>query len=327
MENIAVLMGGISREREISLKSGRVIAQSLDPNRFNIFPVIIERDQWYHESNSGDRVQIDKNDFSLTIDGSKINFDCCYNSIHGTPGEDGLIQSYLELLNIPHTSSSSYASAITFNKRDCLAVLKPWKIPTGIHQYINLESDYSIDNIIDQVGLPCFVKANRSGSSYGVSKVNRREEMQNSIDIAFDVDDEIIVESYLSGMEVSVGVYQLNNEIHILPPTEIVTETDFFDYEAKYNGKSQEITPARLQDSQIKELQELTRKIYQVLKMNGIARADFIYHDNKPYFVEINSVPGMSKQSIIPQQVESAGLDFTDFLTSIIENSIADRTV
>jgi D-alanine-D-alanine ligase len=322
MKNIAVLMGGYSHEWEISLKSGAVIARNLDPKLYKVFPISILIDGWFYKNTDGARHSIDKNDFSLTINGDKITFDCCYNTIHGTPGEDGKLQALLELLNIPQTSCDYYQSALTFNKRDCIAVLKPWNITTGAHMYINKGDTIDEEIIARNIGLPCFVKANRSGSSFGVSKVYKVEEMRAALETAFDIDDEIIIESFLDGVEVSVGAYQIGDEIKVLLPTEIVSENDFFDYEAKYQGKSKEITPARIKDQNTEAVQETTRRIYQVLKLKGLARADFIFHEGIPHFIEINTNPGMSKESIVPQQISASGLVLKNVLTEIIENTI-----
>lgn len=322
MKNIAVLMGGYSHEWEISLKSGAVIAEHLDSDLYNIYTVAILKEGWYYKDEAGKRYEINKNDFSLSIDGKKITFDCCYNTIHGTPGEDGIIQAMLELLKIPQTSCDYYQSAITFNKRDCIAILKPWNITTGRHMYLNQGDSIDAEVIARNIGLPCFVKANRSGSSFGVSKVYKVKDMDAALENAFAVDNEIIVESFLDGVEVSVGAYQIDDEIRVFLPTEIVSENDFFDYEAKYQGKSQEITPARISEDHTNAVQEITRRIYQVLKLKGLARADFIFHNSIPHFIEINTNPGMSKESIIPQQIKASGGTMKNVFTQIIENTI-----
>lgn len=322
MKNIAVLMGGYSHEWEISMKSGAVIAQNLDSDLYNIYSVAILKEGWYYKDATGERYEINKNDFSLSIDGEKVNFDCCYNTIHGTPGEDGIIQAMLELLHIPQTSCDYYQSAITFNKRDCIAILKPWNITTGRHMYLNQGDSIDAEIIARNIGLPCFVKANRSGSSFGVSKVYKVKDMDAALENAFSVDNEIIIESFLDGVEVSVGAYQIDNEIKVLLPTEIVSENDFFDYEAKYQGKSQEITPARISEDHTNAVQDITRRIYQVLKLKGLARADFIFHNNIPHFIEVNTNPGMSEESIIPQQIKASGATMKNVFTQIIENTI-----
>jgi D-alanine-D-alanine ligase len=327
MKNIAVLMGGYSHEWEISLKSGEVISQNLDTTLYDVYPIHILEDGWYYLDEMESRHEINKNNFSLNINEHEILFDCCYNTIHGTPGEDGKIQAFLELLNLPQTSCDSYQSAITFNKRDCIAVLKPWNITTGRHLYINQGDIIDAEMIARNIGLPCFVKANRSGSSFGVSKVYKVKEMDAALDAAFEVDEEIIIESFLDGVEVSVGAYQIDDKIHVLLPTEIVSENDFFDYEAKYEGKSQEITPARISAENTLAVQETTRRIYQVLKLKGLARADFIFHKGIPHFIEVNTNPGMSKESIIPQQIKASGASLQNVLTSIRENTIKYHTL
>jgi D-alanine-D-alanine ligase len=322
MKNVAVLMGGYSSEWEISLKSGQVITKNLDRSLYQVYPIHILKEGWYHLAADSQKYPIDKNDFSITINNAKVTFDIIYNTVHGTPGEDGIFQAYLELLHLPQTSCDSYQSAITFNKRDCIAVLKPWGIHTGKHVYLNEGASYNIDEIIKSVGLPFFVKANRSGSSFGVSKVYTKEDFDQALQNAFAVDDEVIIESFLDGIEVSVGVYQLEDQLYALPPTEIVSENDFFDYEAKYLGKSQEITPARIPDHLTTAVQEQSKRIYSILKCKGIARADFIFHEGTPHFIEINTTPGMSEESIIPQQIKAAGLHLKGVLSDIINNTL-----
>jgi len=324
MKNIAVIMGGYSSEKEISIKSGQVIAENLDSSLYKVFPVVIEKKSWYYV-NDTNPIEIDKNDFSLTLAKEKIHFTAVYNTIHGTPGEDGIFQAYLQLLGIPQTSCDSYQSAITFNKRDCIAVLKPWNITVGKHVYLNYGDDFSDEEIIKSVGLPCFVKANRSGSSFGVSKVYEKSDFAKAIKTAFDVDNEIIIESFLDGMEVSIGIFKTGTTVYALPPTEIVSENDFFDYEAKYMGKSQEITPARLSTSATLAVQELSKRIYSILRLKGLARADFIFHEGTPHFIEINTNPGMSRESIIPKQIRAAGLELKQVLTDIIEDTIKNH--
>ncbi|GAK97288.1 D-alanine-D-alanine ligase [Nonlabens tegetincola] len=322
MKNIAVLMGGYSSEKDISMKSGKVISKYLNKDLYQVYEIVISEQSWSYISTDGEVHEIDKNDFSITINDNKVIFDCCYNTIHGTPGEDGLLQAYLELIGLPQTSCDSYQSAITFNKRDCIAVLKPWGITTAQSVYLNQSQEVDVNLIVDRVGLPCFVKANRSGSSYGVSKVYQIEQLPAALDVAFAVDNEIIIESFLDGIEVSVGVYKKDGTIIALPPTEIVSENDFFDYEAKYQGKSQEITPARISERMTVAVQELSKRIYELLNCKGIARADFIFHQGTPHFIEINTNPGMSEESIVPKQVEASNQSLTDFLTDIIEETL-----
>ena len=245
-KNIAIIMGGFSSENEISLKSGNVVFEALDTNKYNLYRVHIFKNKWVYIDSKEQEFHIDKNDFSVSIHGKKTTFDCVFNSIHGSPGEDGFMQGYFSLLKIPQTSCEMYQAALTFNKRDCLSVLKHYGIHTAESYYINLGDQIDENAIIKKVGLPCFVKANKAGSSYGISKVYKRDQLQNAIDVAFAEDDQILIESFLDGTEVSVGVITYKGEIKVLPITEIISDNDFFDYKAKYLGQSQEITPARI---------------------------------------------------------------------------------
>jgi D-alanine-D-alanine ligase len=245
-KHIAIIMGGYSSEYAISLKSGQVVYESLDSSLYIGYRIHIYKDKWIFVDIYGDEFLVNKDDFSIMLNETKITFDCVFNAIHGSPGEDGFMQGYFELLNIPHTSCSMYQAALTFNKRDLLSTLKPYGILCAESYYLNLGDQINENNIVKKVGLPCFVKANKAGSSFGISKVHKQEDLQNAIKVAFKEDDEIIIESFLDGIEVSVGVITYKGKTKVLPITEIVSENDFFDYEAKYEGKSQEITPARL---------------------------------------------------------------------------------
>lgn len=321
-KNIAIIMGGFSSEFKISLKSGQVVYETLDPTKYNAFRIHIFKDKWvYVDANNGEH-PVDKNDFSITVDGVKTNFDCVFNAIHGTPGEDGFMQGYLELLGIPQTSCNMYQAALTFNKRDCLSALKPYGIKTAESYYVNLGDAIDEDAIIAKVGLPCFVKANKAGSSFGISKVYKKEEFKKALEVAFKEDDEIIIESFLDGIEVSVGVITYKGKVTVLPITEIVSENDFFDYQAKYLGQSQEITPARLTEEQEEKVNTVAKKVYEVLKMKGFSRSEFIFKDGEPHLLEVNTVPGMTKASILPQQAAVAGISFVDLLGNAIEECL-----
>ncbi|KAA1247946.1 D-alanine--D-alanine ligase [Aquimarina sp. RZ0] len=324
-KNIAILMGGYSSEFDISIQSGNVVYKHLDKSLYNPYRVHITKDSWFYIDDQDQKTLIDKNDFSLSKDGSKIIFDAAFNIVHGSPGEDGLLQAYFELIGIPQTACDFYQAALTFNKRDCISALKPYGIPTATNYFLNKGDAIAVNDIIHTVGLPCFVKANKAGSSYGVSKVNTKEEMLPAIDIAYKEDDEIIIESFLSGTEVSVGVITYKGKDLVLPITEIVSENEFFDYEAKYLGKSQEITPARLTKEQEEKVRELALKIYQILKMKGFSRSEYIFHNGEPHFVEMNTNPGFSEASILPQQAIAAGISLTELLTNTIEESIKSQ--
>ena len=260
-KNIAIIMGGFSSEAAISLKSGQVVFQQLPKQVYTAYCIHITKDKWVYVSPNGEEFPINMSDFSVNVKGETIHFDCVFNAIHGAPGEDGFMQAYFELLEIPHTSCGMYQAALTFNKRDCLNVLKAYDIPTAISYPLNKGDNVNAKAIIDRVGLPCFVKANRAGSSFGVTKVHQIEDLQSAIDIAFEHDDELIIESFLDGTEVSVGVLRYKGGVIVLLITEIVSENDFFDYEAKYLGKSEEITPARLSKIQEQNVKKMAKSI------------------------------------------------------------------
>ncbi|SEL92292.1 D-alanine-D-alanine ligase [Aquimarina amphilecti] len=320
-KNIAILMGGYSSEFDISIKSGNVVYKHLDKNIYEPYRVHITKDSWYYINDNEEKTIIDRSDFSLQLNGAKITFDAAFNIVHGTPGEDGLLQAYFELIGIPQTACDFYPAALTFNKRDCISALRPYGIPTATNYFLNKGDVINPKAIIDKVGLPCFVKANKAGSSYGVSKVKEEKELLSAIDIAYKEDDEIIIESFLSGTEVSVGVITYKGKDTVLPITEIVSENDFFDYEAKYLGKSQEITPARLNEDDEKKVKDLALKVYQTLKMKGFSRSEYIFHNGEPHFIEMNTNPGFSEASILPQQAIAAGISLKELLTNTIQEA------
>ncbi|PIB26401.1 D-alanine--D-alanine ligase A [Maribacter sp. 4U21] len=317
-KTIGIIMGGYSSEFKISLISGNVVYDYLDKTKFSPYRIHILKEKWVHVDDDDNEHPVNKHDFSLTINDARVTFDCIFNAIHGTPGEDGLMQAYFELLGIPQTSCGFYQAALTFNKRDLLGVLKPYGIKCAPSYYLNKGDEINEDAIIEKVKLPCFVKANKSGSSYGISKVYKKEELAKAISIAYKEDDEIIIEGFLSGTEVSVGVIKYEGETKVLPITEIVTENDFFDYEAKYEGKSTEITPARISKEQEENVRQSAQTIYDVLKMTGFSRSEFIFIGNEPFLLEMNTTPGLTTESILPQQAKEAGIH----LAELFENAI-----
>jgi len=319
-------MGGYSSEYEISLKSGEVVYQHLDRNLYEPYRIHIFKEKWAVVLDDQSEYLIDKNDFSAEIDGQKITFDVVFNAIHGTPGEDGLMTAYFDLINQKHTSCSYYQSAITFNKRDLLSVVKPYGIKTAISYYLNKGDVIDAASIIKRVGLPCFVKPNRSGSSFGISKVKNTEELIPAIEKAYREDEEIIIESFLKGTEVSVGVITYDSEVKILPITEIVSENDFFDYEAKYEGKSQEITPARISEEEKARVEDVAKRIYTILGMTGYSRSEFILVDGIPFFLEMNTIPGLTGESILPQQAKAAGISLADLFGHAVEMGLNNKT-
>ena len=316
--NVAVVMGGYSNESVISLRSGQLILNKLDKNKYQIYEVHVLLDGWYCLIN-GEKHTINKGDFSFTTNDKNIKFDVVVNTIHGTPGEDGHMQSYWELLDIPYTGCNFYQSALTFSKRDTLSVLSKFDIPKAKSLYLRKGDAIDVDYIVENLGLPFFVKPNQSGSSLGVSRVADVAELEKALEFAFAEDNEILIESQLVGTEVSVGVFKFKGETTVLGITEIISENAFFDYEAKYLGKSNEVTPARITKEEENLVRETAKKVYESLNMTGFSRSDFIIMNGIPHFIEINTTPGLSPQSILPQQAEIANFNMTEMFDNEIE--------
>ncbi|AWI26707.1 D-alanine--D-alanine ligase [Flavobacterium pallidum] len=314
---VAVVMGGYSDESVISLRSGKLILSNLDKSKYEAFEVHILSDGWYALA-ADKKYPINRADFSVEIDGRHIKFDVAVNTIHGTPGEDGHMQAYWELLDLPYSGCGFYQSALTFNKRDTLSVLSKFNIPRAKSIYLSKGQEIAVEKIVAELGIPFFVKPNQSGSSLGVSKVNDVADFDKALEFAFAEDHDILIESYLKGTEVSVGVLNYKGRTTVLGLTEIVSQNDFFDYEAKYEGKSEEITPARLDQETEKRVRETAAKAYEALGMSGFSRTDFIVMDGIPHFIEMNTNPGLSQQSIFPQQAAHAGIAFSDLLDNEI---------
>lgn len=321
-QNIAIIMGGYSSEYQISMLSGNVVFNHIDTSLYTPYKVCITKEKWVVITESLEEIDIDKNDFSVIINDNKIIFDCIFNVIHGAPGEDGKILAYFEMLDIPHTSAPSYQMGLTFNKRDCLSVLKKQGINTAKSLYFNKGENINVTNVISELGLPCFVKPNNAGSSFGISKVTTAEGFKAAFEKAFAEDTELLIESFLDGTEVSIGVINYKGEIITLPATEIISENDFFDYEAKYEGKSKEITPARISEIQLKNLEREALKAYKALNMSGFSRSEFIFIGDVPYFLEMNTVPGMTTASLLPQQANIAGISLPNLLSNAIQMAI-----
>jgi D-alanine-D-alanine ligase len=321
-KNIAIIMGGYSSEVHISIKSGNVVYNYLNKEKYVPFRVLILKEKWVALDAAKNEYLIDKNDFSFVLDGKHVVFDCVFNAIHGAPGENGQILAYLDLINLKHTSAPFYQMALTFNKRDTLSVLKTYGIKAATSMYLNKGDAIYIDKIIQKVGLPCFIKPNNAGSSFGISKAHTNKDILPAIAIALKEDSEILIESFLDGTEVSVGIIQYKGETKVLPITEIVSENDFFDYQAKYEGKSQEVTPARISNTQKEKVEEVAKKIYKILNIRGFSRAEFIFVDEEPYFLEINTVPGFTEESILPQQAKAAGISLAALFENAIETAL-----
>lgn len=320
-KNIAIIMGGYSSEVDISLQSGNIVFDHLDKEKYNAFRIHILKDKWVHVDDDNREHPINVEDFTTTVNGYKIRFDFIFNAIHGHPGEDGTILAYFDLLGLKHSSAPFYQMAVAFNKRDCLSLLKPYGIKTAKSIYLNKGDEINFKAIIDKVGLPCFVKPNRAGSSFGISKVYKESELTPALEKAFLEDTEILIEEFLSGIEVSVGVIKYQGQIKALPITEIVPENDFFDYEAKYLGKSKEITPARISEIQKAKVTEVATTIYRSMHLKGLSRADFIFIKDEPYFIELNLVPGLSSESIMPKQAKEAGIPLSALFESCIDTN------
>jgi len=316
--NVAVVMGGYSDESVISIRSGQLILNNIDRSKYTPYEVHILPEGW-NVLIEGIKYPVNKGNFSFAKEGKTIIFDVAVNTIHGTPGEDGHIQSYWELLDIPYTGCGFYQSALTFNKRDTLSVLSKFNIPKAKSIYLSKGDVVTGEQIVDTLGIPFMVKPNQSGSSLGVSKVNNVSEFEKALDFAFAEDSDILIEEYIKGTEVSVGVLNLNGKTTVLGLTEIVSHNDFFDYEAKYQGKSDEITPARIDAETENKVRETAAKAYEALGMSGFSRTDFIIRNGEPHFIEINTNPGLSEQSIFPQQAQHAGIPFTELLDSEIK--------
>lgn len=320
MRKIAIVAGGDSSEYEISVKSAKEVL-GLVSGKYDAWLIMIRGTAWYWEDQKGRRFNVDKNDFTLKTDDQKIRFDAVFIAIHGTPGENGLLQGYLDMMQIPYTSCNAFCSALTFNKQACKLYLKEYGIPMAENILFRRETMPDPDNIISRTGLPCFVKPNDSGSSFGVSKVKSRDELPAAIEAAFRESREVMVEAFMDGREVACGVVRVNGKGIVLPVTEIISTNEFFDYEAKYTpGKSEEVTPADMPADLINRIQVLSSRIYDILGCKGIVRVDFIVVDGNPFFLEINTVPGMTMESIIPKQAEAAGIDLGDLYSMVIED-------
>lgn len=322
-KNIAVVMGGYSDEYKVSLKSGQLIFDSLDREKYNVHKVVILKDEWYFLDEQDNKTPINKADFSTTLaDGSKLTFDVCFNTIHGKPGENGELQAYWDVIGQRYTGCNFYQSALTFNKKDTLSVLAKYGIPSAKSIYLKKGETVDKEYIVKELGLPCFVKPNESGSSLGISKVKDISEFDKALEVAFAEDDDILIESFLNGTEVSVGVVDFQGETIVLGITEIIPDKEFFDYEAKYEGASQEITPARLDNATREKVETIAKKAYQSLGMQGFSRSEYIIVNGTPYMLEMNTNPGFSPASILPQQALHYGISIKDLCGNEVEKAL-----
>ena len=322
-KNIALVTGGFSGEAVISYKTAITIGNNLDRTLFNVYRIDVNPGGWFHELADGRKIEIDKNEFTLQADGIKTAFDAVFIAMHGTPGEDGKLQGYFDTLKIPYTSCDAATSAITFNKRYTVAVAKMAGIAVAESLHLFKHSPVPASQISSQLKLPVFVKPNNGGSSIGMSKVSKAEDMEVAIAKAFNEDDQVLVEEMITGREFTVGVFKTKGNIIVLPLTEVKAhdDKDFFDFEAKYEGKSDETTPAQVDETIADKIRDVSRRIYTVFNCRGVVRIDFIYNEetSRPYMLEINTIPGQSEASIVPQQVKVMGWSLKEFYTKLVQ--------
>ena len=320
-KNIAIVAGGDSSEVVVSLKSAAGLYSFMDKERYNLFIVTIVGQIWQVELSETEKPAIDKNDFSFMLNGEKTKFDFAYITIHGTPGENGILQGYFELIGLPYSCCGVLAAALTFNKFTCNQYLKGFGVKVAESIVLRAGQSISEQEVAEKIGFPCFVKPNVGGSSFGVTKVKSIEQVQTAIATAFGEGEEVMIEAFMSGTEITCGIYKIKNKTQVLPVTEVVSENEFFDYDAKYKGQVQEITPARISASLTERVQKLTSAIYDILCCKGIVRIDYIISEGEIInLLEVNTTPGMTTTSFIPQQIAAAGLDIKDVITEIIEN-------
>ena len=321
--NIAIIAGGDSSEVVVSLKSAAGIYSFLDKERYNIYTVVIIEGDWQVRISGNEKIAVDKNDFSFVQNEKKINFDFAYITIHGTPGENGILQGYFELIGLPYSSCDVLVSAMTFNKFVCNQYLKGFGVKVSESILLRQGQTVSDNEVSEKIGFPCFIKPNVGGSSFGVTKVKSKKDVQIAVEKAFSEGKEVLIEAFMKGIELTCGMYKTAEKAVIFPITEIVSQNEFFDFDAKYNGQVEEITPARISESLTNRVQKLTSAIYDILGCKGIVRIDYIITENDVVnLLEVNTTPGMTPTSFIPQQIQAAGLNITDVMTDIIENEL-----
>lgn len=323
-KNIALVTGGFSGEAVISYKSAVTIDNNLDRNLFNVYKIDINSQGWFYELTDGRKLEVNKNDFSLQLDNEKVTFDAVFIGMHGTPGEDGKLQGYFDTLKIPYTGCDAATSAITFNKRYATAVAGAAGVPVAKSVFLIKNNFGRPDDVVANLRFPVFVKPNNGGSSIGMSKVDTpSDELNHAIEKAFKEDNQVLVEEMIEGREFTVGVFKSGGNIIVLPLTEVKAHADmaFFDFEAKYQGKSTETTPAEVNEAIADKIRDTARKVYSVFNCRGVVRIDFIYNEKEgsPYMLEVNTIPGQSEASIIPQQVRSMGWSLKEFYTKLVQ--------
>ncbi|MES2447621.1 MAG: D-alanine--D-alanine ligase [Bacteroidota bacterium] len=325
-KTIALLTGGTTGEWVVSVKSAATIAQNLDTTKYDVYKIMLTENGWFYEPADSVKIDIDKNDFSLTLNGRKIKFDGVFIAIHGSPGEDGKLQGYFDMLGIPYTTCSALTSAITMNKGYTKAIvhgIKNLNVAKSVQIFKN--TTFSVDDIKAELKLPYFVKPNNGGSSIGMSKVKHADDLQSALDKAFKEDTQVLIEEFVEGREFSVGVFKTKGKVVVLPATEVIPANEFFDFEAKYTpGATEEITPGRMSDEEKNKVEQVVADVYEKLNCNGIVRIDYFLEKETSnfYFIEINTIPGQTATSFIPQQVAAMGIELKDFYTQVIEETI-----
>lgn len=315
-------MGGYSSEYNISIKSGEVVYKTLSIEQdLNLYKIIIKKDEWYHEDKDLKKYEIKKDTFQIIKNDKLITIDLVFNTIHGIPGENGEIQSYLEKIGIKQTSSNSFESKITFDKNICKQEVKKIGYSTPKSIMINKNDQYDTKEMLSKLKLPLFIKPNAGGSSFGISRVDDEKNIINAINFCFKEDKNALIEEEINGREISVGILKYKNDIISLPPTEIISHNSFFDYDAKYNGESDEITPANITKEEEEEVRKISLNIYKKLNLKGFSRCDFILRDKIFYFLEINTNPGLTEESILPQQAKAANISLLDLFRSVIDKN------
>ncbi len=328
MKNIALVAGGDSGEYVISIASARMIRENIDPSAYKVYLILIQGTKWMWEKEDGTEVPVERHDFSVLNGKEKITFDCAFITIHGTPGENGKLQGYFDLLGIPYNTANLLASALTFNKYYCNMVVARLGFPVPESVKLSRSRQYTAGEVLRRVNLPVFVKPNEGGSSLGMSRVHKPGDLADAIHIAFDHDDEVLVEELLEGTELTCGVFQYRGEVKALPVTEIVSKTkaEFFDYEAKYTpGAADEITPARISGELTAKVKESAAYLYEALGMKGLTRFDFIYSRDILFFIEVNVTPGMTETSIVPQQAAVEGISNRELFSMLLEETLSGR--
>jgi D-alanine-D-alanine ligase len=323
--NIAIIAGGDSGEYEISIKSSEVVMKHLDTSRFDVYKVIFRGKEWFYEDDQGNRFPVDREDFTIQLPSGKLSFDGVFIAIHGTPGEDGKVQGYFDMLGLPYTSCDQVTSALTFDKFFCNHFVSSFGINISKSMALKKGEKFSEDDILAKIRIPLFVKPNRGGSSVGTSKVKTREELMPAVEKAFREDSQVILEEHIPGRELSCGTITLRGKVITLPITEIISKKEFFDYEAKYQGMSEEVTPADIPVNIAREVSDTSLKLYKLLNCHGMVRFDYILNGDKLFFLEVNTVPGMSELSIVPQQALKAGISLQELFTETMLNALNIR--